>query len=75
MGNEIEKNFSPHIFVTMILVINTKNRYKHHPNTVTGYEWAKEAIAILSFPLSHLQQFVNSASLDLIIYEPLMSIL
>lgn len=71
----MEKNFYPHIFVAMVLVINTKNTYKCHSNAVTGFEWAEEAISILSYPLSHLQQFVNSTSLDLIIYEPLMSIL
>lgn len=35
----------------------------------------KEAISILSFSLRHLEQFVNSTSLDLIIYEPLLSVL
>lgn len=49
--------------------------YKWHPNAVAGFEWAKEAISILSFPLSHLQQFINPTSLNLIIYKPLMNIL
>lgn len=35
----------------------------------------KEAISILSFSLRHLEQFVNSTSSDLIIYEPLLSVL